>query len=78
MYSEIRDKNFSQVGQTLNRIARKCNEGYDTRRQAKTVSQMRQFIGKLGNLQSEHKSLQIRNNCLNIRHKYSRAFTHLD
>lgn len=60
LYSQIRDLNFSAVGSTLNKIARKLNDDYDERHQAKTVSQIRQFIGKLGNLQSEHKSLQIR------------------
>lgn len=60
LYSEVRDKNFSNVGLTLNKIARKLNDDYEERHQAKTVLQIRQFIGKLGTLQSEHKSLQIR------------------
>ncbi|UZO02315.1 uncharacterized protein OCT59_020798 [Rhizophagus irregularis] len=50
--------NFAVVGGVLNRVARRINENYEERHQAKTVMQIREFINKLGGLQSEHQSLR--------------------
>lgn len=57
---EIRDINFNCIGPYLSKIARKLSSDFEGRRQAKTVNQIRDFVSKLGSLQSEHTSLNIR------------------
>lgn len=59
LYSTIRDLNFSIVGQSLNKVARQLQSDYETRHEAKTVSQIKQFVGKLGGLQALHQSLRF-------------------
>ncbi|SAM81939.1 probable vacuolar sorting protein (hbrA) [Ustilago bromivora] len=59
LFSEIRNLNFAVVGDRLHRAARRLNQDYEGRHQAKTVSQIRAFVGKLGGLQSEHASLRL-------------------
>ncbi|KAJ7654170.1 Sec1-like protein [Mycena rosella] len=49
LFAELRDLNFSSVGKRLNK----------GRHQAKTVAQLRDFVGKLGGLQTEHQSLRL-------------------
>ncbi|ODQ55485.1 Sec1-like protein [Saitoella complicata NRRL Y-17804] len=59
LYGQLRDTNFSVVGGLLNRVAKRLNENYDERHQAKTVTQLKGFVGKLGGLQAEHQSLRL-------------------
>ncbi|KAI0778775.1 Sec1-like protein [Trametes elegans] len=59
LLSELQDLNFSAVGKRLNQVARRLDEDYKLRHQAKTVAQLRDFVGKLGGLQSEHQSLRL-------------------
>lgn len=59
LYNQIRDLNFSTVGSVLHSFAKKLSTSYDDRHSAKTVSQMRAFVGKLGGLQSEHTALRF-------------------
>ncbi|KAH9849266.1 Sec1-like protein [Lenzites betulinus] len=56
---ELQDLNFSAVGKKLNQVARRLDEDYKLRHQATTVAQLRDFVGKLGGLQSEHQSLRL-------------------
>jgi hypothetical protein len=60
LFAELRDKNFAVVGGVLNRTARRLNEDYEKRHQAKTPAELRQFVGQLGGLQSEHQALRLR------------------
>jgi len=76
LLTELRDLNFSSVGKRLSRVAHRLDEDYkvcistrclDTaidkqkaRLQAKTVAQLRDFVGKLGGLQGEHQALRLR------------------
>ncbi|KAF5384914.1 hypothetical protein D9615_001128 [Tricholomella constricta] len=60
LFEELRDVNFSAVGRKLNRVARQLDEDYKTNLQSKTVAQLRDFVGKLGGLQTEHQSLRLR------------------
>ncbi len=48
LFAEIRDLNFAVVGDRLHRAAKRLNQDYEGRHQAKTVSQIRAFVGKLG------------------------------
>ncbi|KAF7307459.1 hypothetical protein MIND_00540300 [Mycena indigotica] len=59
LLSELRDLNFSSVGKRLNKVARRLEEDYKGRHQAKTVAQLKDFVGKLGGLQSEHQALRL-------------------
>ncbi|THG99874.1 hypothetical protein EW026_g2569 [Hermanssonia centrifuga] len=59
LLAELRDLNFAAVGKKLNQVARRIDEDYKLRHQAKTVAQLRDFVGKLGGLQTEHLSLRL-------------------
>ncbi|PCH34073.1 Sec1-like protein [Wolfiporia cocos MD-104 SS10] len=59
LLAEFRDLNFASVGRKLNQVARRLDEDYKLRHQAKTVAQLKDFVGKLGGLQSEHQSLRL-------------------
>lgn len=60
LFVELRDKNFAVVGAILNKTARKLNDDYERRHQAKTPAELRQFVGQLGSLQTEHQALRLR------------------
>lgn len=59
LFLELRDLNFSAVGMRLNKTARRLEEDYKGNLKAKTVAQLRDFVGKLGGLQSQQQSLRI-------------------
>ncbi|KAL1931765.1 hypothetical protein VTP01DRAFT_9909 [Rhizomucor pusillus] len=59
LFSQLRDQNFAVVAGMLNKIAKRINENYEERHHAKTVAQIRDFVGRLGELQQEHQSLRI-------------------
>ncbi|KAH0837937.1 Sec1-like protein [Lanmaoa asiatica] len=59
LFAELRDLNFSSVGKRLSRVAHRIDEDYKARLQAKTVAQLRDFVGKLGGLKTEHEALRL-------------------
>ncbi|KAL0582013.1 Vacuolar protein-sorting-associated protein 33 [Marasmius crinis-equi] len=59
LFADLRDLNFSSVGKRLNQVAHRIDEDYKVSRQAKTIPQLRDVVGRLGGLQSEHQSLRI-------------------
>ncbi|KAG0140954.1 hypothetical protein CROQUDRAFT_664506 [Cronartium quercuum f. sp. fusiforme G11] len=59
LFSELRDRNFALVGTTLNRIAKRINADYERRNEARTVKQIRDFVGRLAGLQNEHQALRL-------------------
>ncbi|KZT73220.1 Sec1-like protein [Daedalea quercina L-15889] len=59
LLAELRDLNFAHVGRKLNQVAHRLDEDYKLRHQAKTPAQLRDFVNKLGGLQSEHQSLRL-------------------
>lgn len=59
LFENLRDTNFAIVGNLLNKVARRLNDDYEGRHQAKTVSEIREFVSKLGGLQQEHQSLRL-------------------
>ncbi|KAJ1668535.1 hypothetical protein EV178_000208 [Coemansia sp. RSA 1646] len=59
IYRIVRGMNFSAVGNMLSKISRQLQDSYESRHKAKTVQEIRSFVGKLGGLQSEHQSLKI-------------------
>ncbi|KAL7273187.1 Vacuolar protein-sorting-associated protein 33 [Rhizina undulata] len=59
LFDNLRDTNFAIVGALLNKVARRLSDDYEGRHQAKTVTQIRDFVSKLGGLQQEHQSLRL-------------------
>ncbi|KAI7907781.1 Sec1-like protein [Cokeromyces recurvatus] len=47
LFGQLRDQNFAVVGGMLNKIAKRINENYEERHNAKTVAQIRDFVGRL-------------------------------
>ncbi|TPX46403.1 hypothetical protein SeMB42_g01870 [Synchytrium endobioticum] len=62
LYDQLRDLNFAVIPGLLSQVARRINNDYEERHNAKTVTQIREFIGKLGGLQQEHQSLRLHTN----------------
>ena len=60
LFGELRDKNFAVVGSILNRVAKRINADYENRHKAQTVTEIRDFVGRLGSLQAEHQALRLR------------------
>ncbi|PWN34313.1 Sec1-like protein [Meira miltonrushii] len=59
LFGSIRDENFAIVGEKLHTSAKRLNEDYERRHNAKTVSEMRAFVSKLGGLTKAHASLRL-------------------
>lgn len=59
IYNEIRDKNFASVFKLLSKKAKEINDYYEERHNAKEVSQLRDFVKRLGSVKQEHQSLAI-------------------
>lgn len=55
-----RDKNFSAVGTALSRKAKAISAQYEERHEAKTVSELKQFVAKLPQMQATKQSLALR------------------
>jgi vacuolar protein sorting-associated protein 33A len=56
LYARLRSSNFSTIGPTLNKVARRLESDFEGRH-GRSISELRDFVGKLGGLQSEHQSL---------------------
>lgn len=59
LFRAIQDNNFAVVGEKLHTVAKRISQDYQGRHQANTVDEIRAFVGRLGNLQSEHASLRL-------------------
>lgn len=62
LFKHLRDANFAIVGDILNRVARRLENDYESRHQARTTSELREFVNKLPGYQQEHHSLKIHTN----------------
>jgi hypothetical protein len=62
LFGDIRDLNFAVVGTRLSKLARRLEGDYGGAKNLKSVSQMKEFVGKLGGLQSEQQNLRLRKN----------------
>ena len=56
----FRDKNFSAIGTTLSRRAKAISAQYEERHEAKTVTELKQFVAKLPQMQATKQSLALR------------------
>lgn len=60
LFGDIRDLNFAVVGSRLSRLARRLESDYGGAKNLKSVTQMKEFVGKIGGLQSEQQNLRLR------------------
>ncbi|KAJ1933546.1 Vacuolar protein-sorting-associated protein 33, partial [Linderina pennispora] len=58
IFNDIRNMNFAGVGSLLSKMSRQLQDTYESRHKAKTVQEIRSFVGKLNGLQAEHQSLK--------------------
>ena len=76
VYADIRDLNFSVAMQILGQKTRASKEAEDERHNAHSVGQIKDFVKKLGSLQSEKQSLQtFVNMSLSMREECGDEFT---
>ncbi|KIM31975.1 hypothetical protein M408DRAFT_327354 [Serendipita vermifera MAFF 305830] len=59
LFGELRDVNFAVLGTLLSSTARRLSSDYDSRHAAQTVAQLKEFVGKLGSLQSQQQALRL-------------------
>lgn len=59
LYDQVRDTNIATSGRLLNKIARRLESDLESRRSAKTTSEIREFVQKLPGFQSEQLSLKV-------------------
>ncbi|KAI9684094.1 MAG: hypothetical protein M1829_003364 [Trizodia sp. TS-e1964] len=59
LYKQLRDANFANVGPILNKVARRLESDYESRHDAKSTSELREFVSKLSGFQLEQQSLKI-------------------
>ncbi|GMK53666.1 hypothetical protein CspeluHIS016_0102520 [Cutaneotrichosporon spelunceum] len=59
LFADLRDLNFAVVGSRLSKLARRLETDYGGAKNLKSVTQMRDFVGKLGGLKSEQESLRL-------------------
>ncbi|KAJ3073583.1 hypothetical protein HDU98_001178 [Podochytrium sp. JEL0797] len=62
LFVQLRDLNFAVVGGVLAANARRIQEDIDRRHDAKTISEIKDFIGKLGGLEGEKAYLKLHTN----------------
>eukprot|EP01102_Stenamoeba_stenopodia_P011988 TRINITY_DN372_c0_g1_i1.p1 TRINITY_DN372_c0_g1~~TRINITY_DN372_c0_g1_i1.p1 ORF type:complete len:619 (+),score=176.59 TRINITY_DN372_c0_g1_i1:181-2037(+) len=62
LYAEIRDLGFSVLGPLLNKKAKHIDEYYKKRYEAQTVNDLKDFVKRLPQFQSEHENLRLHTN----------------
>jgi hypothetical protein len=62
LYNTLRDSNCAVIGPLLNKVARRLQNTYESRNQAKTTAELREFVSKLPGYQAEHASLKLHTN----------------
>lgn len=53
IHDTLMDRNFAVVPAELNKIAKEINTDYGSRHEARTVSELKEFVGKLGGLKNK-------------------------
>ncbi|KAG8803809.1 hypothetical protein FRC17_006109, partial [Serendipita sp. 399] len=59
LFKDLRDVNFAVLGSLLSATAKRLSSDYESRHNAQTVAQLKEFVGKLGSLQSEQQALRL-------------------
>ncbi|KAG9019258.1 hypothetical protein FS842_007893, partial [Serendipita sp. 407] len=59
LFKELRDVNFAVLGSLLSSTAKRLSSDYESRHSAQTVAQLKEFVGKLGSLQTEQQALRL-------------------
>ena len=75
LYDQLRDSNFAIVGLLLNKIARRLQQDYESRHDAKSTQELREFVTKLPGYQQEQQSLKIHTGIVDDVTKYTNSET---
>nr|ODN95550.1 ATP-binding protein [Cryptococcus depauperatus CBS 7855] len=59
LFQDIRDRNFAVVGSRLSKMAKRLQDDRGVVKNLKSMSQMKEFVGKLGGMQGEQQSLRL-------------------
>ncbi len=59
IHAALRDENFAVVGSRLHEMAKRLNAEYESRHAARTVPQMRAFVGRLQSLETDRANLAL-------------------
>ena len=59
LYNQLRDTNFAIVDSLLNKVARRLQSDMQSRHDAKSTSELREFVNKLPGYQAEQQSLKV-------------------
>lgn len=59
LFDQVRDTNFTVVGNILGKVARRLKTDMDSRHTAHSTAELRDFVTKLPSLQTEQQSLQV-------------------
>jgi len=73
LFNQLRDTNFAIVGSLLNKVARRLESDYDSRHQARSTAELREFVSKLPGYQTEQQSLKIHTGLAEEVMKYTRS-----
>lgn len=60
LFQDIRDRNFAVVGSRLSKLAKRLQDDRGVVKNLKSVTQMKEFVGKLGGMQGEQQALKLR------------------
>lgn len=73
LFAQLRDANFSIVGNLLNKVARRLRSDYESRHSSKTTAELKEFVKKLPGYQAEQQSLKIHTGMAEEIIKYTRT-----
>ncbi|KIR34577.1 ATP-binding protein [Cryptococcus deuterogattii MMRL2647] len=59
LFQDIRDRNFAVVGSRLSKLAKRLQDDRGVVKNLKSVTQMKEFVGKLGGMQGEQQALKL-------------------
>lgn len=72
LYAQLRSANFATIGPALNKVARRLESDFEGRH-GRSIGELREFVGKLGGLQSEHQSLALHVNLAEDMMKHTKS-----
>ena len=73
LYAQLRDANFTIVPDLLRKVARQIKNDVESRHEAKTTTELREFVNKLPGYQSEQQGLKIHTSLAEEISKYTQT-----
>ena len=75
LYDQLRDTNFAICGILLNTLARRLQQDYESRHEAKSTQELRDFVTKLPGYQADQQSLKTHTGIVEDITKYTNSET---